>query len=157
MESAGERDSVLSGPTDSEQESGGESGPEQGGAGGGRQVGEQAVLSSLGATGLPKEFLGDTVSREQDRADRANNNKAGVLVDRWAERFKAMYPGLQHVIKLGAEQREYLDSLTYDEQSETPAGDGRGNRHAIRHVNIPLVRLAVEGPPGIQTLGVITA
>ena len=139
-------DSIL---TNDEDEDGSDSEASGGVAGAAQQVGEQAVVASLGATGLPKEFCGDIYMKAQAKEeDRTNNNVTAVLADRWAERFKAAFPGLQHVLKLGEEQREYLDSLVYDEQSETPSGDGRSYGHAIRHVDVPLTRLAVEGPPG---------
>ena len=102
--------------------------------------------------GLPKNFIGDSVSRDQCNAmQRTNNNKGEVvlsLADRYARRFQAAYPNLQQVIKLSKQHRQYLDSLSYDHHSESPTGDGRSYGRAIRHTPVPLIRLAVEGPPG---------
>lgn len=108
----------------------------------------RAMLAAIGTTGLPKEFAGDVVDKvETTVAAAMNNNVEEVVVDRWATRFKASYPGLQRVIKLSKEQREYLDSLSYDDLSETPTGDGRSTREDVVPIEVPNVRFAVEGPP----------
>ena len=108
-------------------------------------LGELAVLGSIGATGLPKEFNGDTAAK----AEAGNNNKGEVegaaLADRWAQRFNAAYPGLQDVIKLSQEQRDYLESLTFS-TSESPDGDGRSCR-GVPEVRTPCSRIVFEGSP----------
>ena len=102
---------------------------------------ESVVVPEIGRTGLPVVFAGDEMQQRQvQEAGEQNNNK-----DRWAKRFEAKYPKLQHVVRLSQEQVSYLESLTYDSMDETPAGSGRAD--GVEAIQTPLSRLAVEGSP----------
>ena len=110
-------------------------------------VAGEAVLSSVGVTGLPKEFCGDVVRKVENSVAASNNNKGEILADRWAERFRSRYPSLQYVVQLGKSDREYLESLNYDDVAETPDGDGKSHEPSVKHVDTPPTRLLVEGSP----------